>query len=132
VAEVLNPALAAGEWLLLDRFVDSSLAYQGGGRGLGVPEIAALNEFATQGLTPDLTLLLRVDPATGRARLEDRGAGADRLEREADAFFGAVAAAYDALAADHPGRYVVIDASAPADAVLADAVAAAGRLLQSP
>jgi dTMP kinase len=132
VTEVLNPALAAGEWLLLDRFVDSSLAYQGGGRGLGVPEIAALNEFATQGLEPDLTLLLRVDPATGRARLEGRGADADRLEREADAFFGAVAAAYDALAGDHPGRYVVIDASAPPDAVLADAVAAAGRLLQSP
>jgi dTMP kinase len=132
VSEVLAPALAAGEWLLLDRFVDSSLAYQGGGRGLGVPEIAALNEFATQGLEPDLTLLLRLDPATGRARLQDRGADADRLEREADAFFGAVAAAYDALADDHPGRYVVIDASAPADAVLADAVAAAGRLLQSP
>ena len=132
VSEVLAPALAAGEWLLLDRFVDSSLAYQGGGRGLGVPEIAALNEFATQGLEPDLTLLLRLDPATGRARLQDRGADADRLEREADAFFGAVAAAYDALAGDHPGRYVVIDASAPPDAVLADAVAAAGRLLQSP
>ena len=69
VAEQLEPLLASGEWVLLDRFVDSSLAYQGAGRGLGVERIRSLNELATGGLTPDRTLLLRIDPAVGRARI---------------------------------------------------------------
>lgn len=124
VEEALAPRLAAGETVLLDRFVDSSLAYQGGGRELGVQAVRAINDFAAGGLAPDRTLLLRLDPAVGRARQADRGAPADRLEREGAPFFAAVAAAYDALAADEPERFTVIDATQPPDAVLADALAA--------
>jgi dTMP kinase len=122
VAEELRPLLDGGSTVLLDRFVDSSLAYQGAGRGLGVEQIRALNEFATGGLRPDRTLLLRIDPAAGRARISDRPA--DRLEQEDGGFFGAIAEAYDALAAAEPDRIAVIDASQPPDAVLADALAA--------
>jgi dTMP kinase len=122
VAEQLRPLLEAGDTVLLDRFVDSSLAYQGAGRRLGVEEIRALNEFGTGGLRPDRTLLLRIDPAAGLARISDRPA--DRLEREDGGFFAAVAAAYDELAAAEPDRIAVIDASQPPEAVLADALAA--------
>jgi dTMP kinase len=128
-AEALDPRLAAGEWLLLDRFVDSSLAYQGGGRDLGIGEVAAINDFATGGLTPDRTLLLRIDPAAGLARAGGRGQEADRLEREADAFFVATAAAYDALAAAEPERFAVLDAALAPDRVLADALTALAPLL---
>ena len=126
VAEKLRPLLAAGETVLLDRFVDSSLAYQGGGRGLGVDEIRALNEFGTGGLRPDRTLLLRIDPEVGLGRISDRPA--DRLEQEDGGFFRAIARAYDELAAAEPERFAVIDASQPPERVLADALAA----LQSP
>ena len=85
-------------------------------------EIRALNEFGTGGLRPDRTLLLRIDPAAGLARISDRPA--DRLEREESGFFAAVAAAYDELAAAEPDRIAVIDASQPPEAVLADALAA--------
>lgn len=122
VAEELRPLLAQGTTVLLDRFVDSSLAYQGAGRGLGVEEIRALNAFGTGGLVPDRTLLLRIDPSTGLARIADRPA--DRLEQAGDAFFVAVAAAYDELAAAEPERFAVIDAAQPPEAVLADALAA--------
>jgi dTMP kinase len=122
VAEELRPLLESGSWVLLDRFVDSSLAYQGAARGLGVDEIRALNEFATGGLKADRTLLLRLDPEQGRARIAGRPA--DRLEREHPGFFAAVAAAYDALAAAEPDRIAVIDASQSAESVLADALAA--------
>jgi dTMP kinase len=124
VEEALAPALARGEWVLLDRFVDSSLAYQGAGRALGVEAVAAINAFATGGLAPDRTLLLRIDPALGRARQDDRGEAPDRLEREHDDFFAAIAAAYDALAAAEPERFRVLDAGASPEAVLAAALAA--------
>jgi dTMP kinase len=122
VAEKLRPLLEAGETVLLDRFVDSSLAYQGGGRSLGIEQIRTLNEFATGGLRPDRTLLLRIDPAAGLARISDRPA--DRLELEDGAFFAAIARAYDELAAAEPERIAVIDASQSPEAVLADALAA--------
>jgi dTMP kinase len=122
VAEQLRPLLAEGTTVLLDRFVDSSLAYQGAGRGLGVEEIRALNAFGTGGLVPDRTLLLRIDPAAGLGRIAGRPA--DRLEQAGDAFFAAVAAAYDELAAAEPERFVVLDAAQPPEAVLADALAA--------
>src|SRR6185437_2311738 len=73
VEERLRPALERGELVLLDRFVDSSLAYQGAGRELGIDAVAAINAFGTGGLVPDRTLLLRIDPAVGRSRLEVRG-----------------------------------------------------------
>jgi dTMP kinase len=122
VAEQLRPLLDAGTTVLLDRFIDSSLAYQGAGRGLGVEEIRALNAFGTGGLTPDRTLLLRIDPSAGLGRIAGRPA--DRLEREDVAFFEAIAAAYDALAAAEPERIAVIDASQSPEAVLSDALAA--------
>jgi dTMP kinase len=124
VAEQLVPLLESGEWVLLDRFVDSSLAYQGAGRGLGVEAIRSLNELATGGLRPDRTLLLRIDPAEGRARIGGRDP--DRLEREPPEFFEAVAGAYDELAAADPDRIAVIDAAQPPERVLADALAAIG------
>jgi dTMP kinase len=122
VAERLRPLLDAGETVLLDRFIDSSLAYQGGGRGLGIDEIRAINQFGTGGLRPDRTLLLRIDPAAGMARISDRPA--DRIEQEDGAFFAVIARAYDELAAAEPERIAVIDASQPPDRVLADALEA--------
>jgi dTMP kinase len=122
VAEQLRPLLADGTTVILDRFVDSSLAYQGAARGLGVDAIRALNEFGTGGLRADRTLLLRVDPALARERIAGRAA--DRLEREDGAFFAAIADAYDALAAAEPDRIAVIDGAQSPDAVLADALAA--------
>ncbi len=131
VEERLRPLLAEGRWVLLDRFVDSSLAYQGVGRGLGVAQVAALNAFATGGLTPDRTLLLRVDPAIGRARQEGREGEPDRLEREDMRFFREINDAYDELAAHEPRRIRVIDADADQQSVLRAALDAL-RDLDSP
>jgi dTMP kinase len=128
VEEEAEPLLAAGRWLLLDRFVDSSLAYQGAGRGLGLEAVAAINRFATGGLAADRTLLLALPPAVGRARQAGRGA-ADRLERSSDAFFARVAEAYERLAAAEPQRVRVLDASAPPEQVLSAALAAVADLL---
>jgi dTMP kinase len=122
VAEKLVPLLSAGETVLLDRFVDSSLAYQGGGRGLGVSEIRALNLFATGGLQADRTLLLRIDPERGLARIAGREA--DRLELSGGEFFARVAQTYDELAAADPDRFIVLDATQPPDTVLASALKA--------
>jgi dTMP kinase len=108
--ERVAPLLEEGTWVLLDRFVDSSLAYQGAGRGLGVEQVRAINLFATGGLTPDRTLLLRIAPGTGRARQGARDTMPDRLEREGESFFEAIASAYDRLAAAEPSRIRVIDA----------------------
>jgi dTMP kinase len=134
VEEALTPELARGTWVLLDRFVDSSLAYQGAGRELGIDAIAAINAFATGGLTPDRTLLLALDPGVGRARAQSREIPLDRLEREHDDFFTRIAAGYATLAAADPARIRPIDAGQPPDAVLAEALAALGDLLpaQSP
>ena len=129
VDELLEPLLADGTWVLLDRFVDSSLAYQGAGRGLGVREIATLNAFATGGLRPDRTLLLRVDPAIGRARQQGRDESPDRLEREAEPFFSAIATAYDELAASESDRIRVLDGGAPPEQVLAQALDALADLV---
>lgn len=131
VAERVVPLMQAGRWVLLDRFVDSSLAYQGAGRGLGIDAVRAINELGTGGLRPDRTLLLRVDDRTRDERQAVRGEAPDRLEREGAAFFAAIAAAYDALAAAEPSRFRVLDASAPADAVLQQAMQALDDLLPS-
>ena len=126
VAEQLVPLLESGQWVLLDRFVDSSLAYQGAGRELGIDAIRALNELATGGLRPDRTLLLRIDPVAGRARIGDRRP--DRLEQEPKAFFQRVADAYDELAAAEPERFAILDATQPPERVLAEALAAIGEV----
>jgi dTMP kinase len=132
VDERLRPWLQEGAWVLLDRFVDSSLAYQGAGRGLGAEQVATLNAFATGGLVPDRTLLLRIDPATARARQQGRAGTPDRLELEDDSFFATIAAAYDELAAREPRRIRVLDASQPADALLAGALQALSDLDSPP
>lgn len=124
ISEKLLPLLATGRDVILDRYVDSSLAYQGAGRGLGIADIAELNRFATNGLTADLTLYLRVDPAVGAARRK----GEDRLEQAGEPFFSAVVAAYDALAAQEPGRYVILDGTDPPGVVLAAALTVLKRL----
>jgi dTMP kinase len=131
VAERVVPLLEAGRWVLLDRFVDSSLAYQGSGRGLGVEAVRAINDFGTGGLRPDRTLLLRVDARTRDTRQAARGEAPDRLEREDGSFFAAIAGAYDALAAAEPERVRVLDASAPPADVAAQAVGALADLLPS-
>jgi len=128
VDERLRPLLDGGTWVLLDRFVDSSLAYQGAGRGLGIEQVALLNDFATGGIEPDRTLLLRVQPSVGRARQRGRDDAPDRLEREAETFFATVAAAYDELAVGEPQRIRVIDAAQPAEIVLDAALQALADL----
>ena len=120
--------------MLLDRFVDSSLAYQGAGRGLGVDAVRELNLFATGGLTADRTLLLSLDPSVARARAADRGSAAgeapDRLEREGGDFFARIRDAYLTLADAEPERVRVLDASQPPGAVLDQALAALQDLLR--
>jgi dTMP kinase len=130
VREVLQPALAAGRWVLCDRFTDASYAYQGGGRGVDAARIAELERIATDGLKPDLTLLLDLPVAHGRVRASQRG-DADRIEAERDDFFERVRSAYRARAQAEPQRFRIIDASQPADAVLRNAVAAIDGLRAS-
>ena len=130
VAERVQPELAAGRWVLLDRYIDSSLAYQGAGRGLGVEAVRTINEFATGGLAADRTLLLALDAAAGRRRRGDRGEGADRLERETDEFFTRIATGYAALAAAQPQRIRTLDATLPPAALLASALAELADLLE--
>lgn len=129
VDEALRPLLRAGTWVLLDRFVDSSLAYQGGGRELGIEAVRDVNEFAIRGLHPDRTLLLTLEPELGRSRSSERGAPLDRLEREQEDFFKRTAAVYQELSAQDPDRIRTIDASRPPDRVLAAAVDALSDLL---
>lgn len=129
VEEAVAPLLDTGVWVLLDRFVDSSLAYQGAGRELGVEAVRTINDFATGGLRPDRTLLLRIDPAAGRARLAARGEAPDRLEREDEVFFRAIATAYDRLAEAEPDRVLPLDASLPPDVLLDTALDALADLL---
>ena len=129
VEERLEPLLSDGVIVLLDRFVDSSLAYQGAGRSLGIEEVRAINLFATGPLVPDRTLLLRISPDAGRARANERALEPDRLEQEGDDFFATIADAYDELARAEPERIRVIDAMQPAAQVLREALAAVQDLL---
>jgi dTMP kinase len=128
VAMVVRPALDRGAVVITDRYVDSSIAYQGIARGLGAETIADLSRFATGGLLPDLTVVLDVSPTIGRSRLHGT---ADRLESEADEFHNRVRTAYLELAAADPERYLVVDATLPAehvDAAILDGVKKLGLL----
>jgi len=115
VAEVVRPALARGAWVVSDRYVPSSLAYQGVGRGLGVAEIEQLNALATAGIEPDLVVVLELSPEAARRRL---GAERDRLEDEGDAFALAVHGAYLDLAASR--GWVLVDANRTPEEVAED------------
>ena len=130
VRERIQPALDAGQWVLCDRYVDASYAYQGGGRGQPLERIAELERWACDGVRPDLTLLLDLPVSTGRARAAGRGA-ADRIETEADAFFERVRQAYRDRAQAEPQRFRVIDASLPPGQVLAAAIAATAHLREA-
>jgi dTMP kinase len=116
VADVVRPSLQDGLIVVLDRYIDSSLAYQGCARGLGIDAVLEVNERATGGLLPDLTLLLKVDPGRAAGR---PGRPPDRLESEGLTLQTRVAAGYDELARRYPGRIVVLDGERPAAEVAA-------------
>ena len=112
VDQLINPALEQGKIVLSDRFTDSSLAYQGCGRGLGAETVLALDRIACKGLKPDLTLLIEIDLATSLARAKARnrhGNRTDRMEEQEAAFYNRVRDAYSALAAAEPNRFRIID-----------------------
>jgi len=114
VQQLIAPALNAGSHVICDRFVDSSLAYQGMGRALGFDAVAQINDFATDGLKPDVTIILDISAADGRARRVAAGGGveaADRLEAEPDDFHERIRNAFLELAAGDPERYLVVDAT---------------------
>ena len=107
---IVRPALERGAVVLTDRHVDSSVAYQSGGRGLKADEVASLSAFATEGVRPDLVVLLDLDPAVARARREERTGQADKLEAEAGVFHERVRATFLARAKAEPARYLVLNA----------------------
>lgn len=116
---VIRPALAAGHWVLCDRFTDASYAYQGGGRGLALEQIAILEDWVQGDLQPDLTLLFDVPVAMGLERAARRST-ADRFEQEEKAFFERVRTAYLQRARQHPDRYRRVDAARPIEQVRAE------------
>jgi dTMP kinase len=130
VRERILPALTAGQWVLCDRYVDASYAYQGAGRGQPQERIAELERWACAGLKADLTLLLDLPVSTGRARAAGRGA-ADRIETEEDAFFERVRQAYRERAEAEPQRFHVIDASQSPGNVLQAAIAAVDHVFEA-
>lgn len=116
VRQVIGPALDAGQVVICDRFLDSSLAYQGAGRGLGEAMVRAINEPAVGGVLPDITVCLWASPALSRSRLATK-ASLDRLEGEADNFFERVAEGYARLAKADPERILLLDAERNADEI---------------
>jgi dTMP kinase len=129
VFAVIRPALERGAVVLCDRYLDSSLAYQGGARGLGRVPVEEVNRFATGGLLPDLVVLLDLDPADGLAR---RARDLDRIEAQDLGFHRRVREAFRDLAAADPGRFAVVDAAAPVPEVAAQVKAAVLALLEGP
>ncbi|MFT3851628.1 MAG: dTMP kinase [Ilumatobacteraceae bacterium] len=127
LAEVVEPALAAGRHVVSDRSVYSALAYQGYGRELDVDEVRRINDWAVGGRWPDLVVLLDADPDVLAARIAGREL--DRFEREGEAFHARVAAGFRAMAAADPERWVTIDAGAPVDDVGAAVLAAVRQRL---
>ncbi|TFD91159.1 dTMP kinase [Cryobacterium lactosi] len=119
IATLVRPALARGEIVLQDRYLDSSVAYQGAGRVLGGTEVRDLSLWAVEGLLPHLTLLLDLDETAARARLDADDKVFDRLEAEKGEFHARVRAAFLDLAAAEPDRFLVLDASLPIDELAA-------------
>jgi len=127
VSSVIRPSLAEGKVVICDRYIDSSVAYQGWARGLGEQDVLTLNVWATQGLFPDLVLLLHLEPEAGLLRsLEEP----DRIEMEGQDFHAKVSDAYLRIAEEHPERFVVIDADQTPEKVHEQVVEALGRVLR--
>jgi dTMP kinase len=129
---VVRPALARGAVVISDRYVDSSLAYQGAGRTLPVDEVSWLSSWATGGLKPDLVVLLDVEPRTGLSRVAARGEETDHVEAESLAFHERVRYAFLDLAAADPKRYLVLDASRPVDEIAGRVARRIGEMLVDP
>ena len=121
VRKVIRPALESGAWVLSDRFSDSTVAYQGYGRGLPLDEVRRANDFACGGLSPDLTVLLAASPEVAAARMRrreaDTGTAADRIERAGDDFHARLQKGFESLAAAEPERIKVVDADGTPDEV---------------
>lgn len=130
-SQVIRPALERGEVVLTDRYIDSSVAYQGAGRDLGADAVRTLNEWATSGLQPDLTVLLDVDPADGRRRRTAGDAAEDRLESEADEFHSTIRGAFLELASSRPATYLVLPADLPVNELAARILTRVDALLAS-
>ena len=128
VAQVIQPALEQGSIVICDRYLDSSVAYQGYGRDLGVDRVRDLSMWATGGLVPDLTILLDVDPSVGLSRVESP----DRLESEPIEYHEAVRAGFLDIASKDPSRYLVVDASGSKDEIAAIISARVSELMESP
>jgi dTMP kinase len=119
VATLVRPALERGDVVIQDRYIDSSVAYQGAGRVLDPEAVRGLSEWATEGLRPDLTVLLDLDAAAARARLDGARTRYDRLEAEASEFHDRVRSSFLALAAAEPERFLVVDAAQPVEDIAA-------------
>jgi len=128
VAKTIRPALEAGRWVLSDRFVDSSLAYQGGAGGLGIEVVRSINAFAIGDSFPDRTLVLTINEGAERARARDVE-GSDRIGGRSDDYHGKVAAAFHIIAAEEPHRVKLIDASGKPDDVTRRLIGAIQDLL---
>lgn len=128
LARVIRPALAAGQWVVCDRFTDASYAYQGGGRNIDPDRIGQLERWVQQGLVPDRTLLLDLPVEEGLRRARGKGTG-DRFEQERHAFFERVRQTYLERAAAEPGRFRVIDAGGSVEAVCREVSAAVSDIL---
>lgn len=130
VQQLVLPSLARGATVICDRYIDSSVAYQGVGRGLGAEEVLALNRWATGGLRPDLTILLDVDPRAGRDRRTQGKAAEDRLESEPDDFHARIRRAFLDRAGNDDGAYEVLDASLPVEELAGTIAAAVAAVAQ--
>jgi len=132
VDTLVRPALEHGAVVVQDRYIDSSVAYQGAGRVLGGDEVRDLSRWAVEGLAPDLTVLLDLDEAAARSRLDASRTTYDRLEAEAQDFHARVRAAFLAIAEAEPERVLVVDATQPVDAIAASVRARVETLLARP
>lgn len=129
LAQVIEPALARGDWVVCDRFTDATYAYQVGGRGLDEAKFRTLEEWVHAGLQPDLSFLFDVDPAIAAQRLASGREAADRFEREQRDFFERVRRAYLSRSTQAGGRIAVVDASRTPEAITADVIAHLERVL---
>jgi len=131
LVERVIPALDAGKIVLCDRFIDSSLAYQGIARGIGFDDIMAINKFAIDTYMPDLTIYLKLDPAEGLRRIKDNQRENNRLDEETIDFHKKVVLGYNKLSELYPNRIKVVDAAQPIDKVVSDAANIINNYIQS-